>query len=212
MAKLFYYYGTMNSGKTLNMLAAKHNYDITGRKALILSPVTDTRSKKGQVTSRVKGMSEPCLKIGKEEDLVKVVKKVKEQYRVSGNGNLSVLFIDECQFLTVAQVDQLADIVDEMNIPVMAYGLKNDFKTALFPASKRLLEIADDVREVKTVCFYCGHKAVWNALIEDNKLVQDGNSIHVGDAEYRSVCRKCYKQMKRNTNLFGAIDMVVKGD
>lgn len=208
MAKLFYYYGTMNSGKTLNMLAAKHNYDITGRKALIISPATDTRSKKGQVTSRVKGMSEPCLKIGKEEDLFQTVK---ERYE-SSSKKLSVVFIDECQFLTVAQVDQLANIVDEMDIPVMAYGLKNDFKTALFPASKRLLEIADDVREVKTVCFYCGHKAVWNALVEDNKLVQDGSSIHVGDAEYRSVCRKCYKQMKKNTDLFGDVDMAVKGD
>ena len=201
MAKLFFYFGTMNSGKTLNMLAAKHNYDVTGREALIISPMTDTRSEKGQVTSRVKGMSEPCLKIGKKEDLFQTVK---QRYEVSSK-KLSVVFVDECQFLTIEQINQLSDVVDEMGIPVMAYGLKNDFKTALFPASKRLLEIADDVREVKTICFYCGHKAIYNALVEDNKLVQDGSSIHVGDAEYRSVCRKCYKKMKKNTEMFGKI-------
>lgn len=175
MAKLYFRYGAMGSSKTANAVMVRHNYIERGQKALMLKPQLDTRDGERIVGSR-SGLKAECSFV---EELPEIDL---EQY--------DCIIVDEAQFLTKAQVEQLVDIVDNRNIPVICYGLRADFKGNLFEGSQWLLAWADTIEEIKTVC-WCGRKAIWNARIVDGKVVKDGAQIQLGGSEsYVALCRK----------------------
>jgi len=179
MAKLYFRYGAMGSSKTANAVMVRHNYIERGQKALMLKPQLDTRDGERIVGSR-SGLKAECSFV---EELPEIEL---EQY--------DCIIVDEAQFLTKAQVEQLVDIVDNRNIPVICYGLRADFKGNLFEGSQWLLAWADTIEEIKTVC-WCGRKAIWNARIVDGKVVKDGAQIQLGGSEsYVALCRKHWSE------------------
>ena len=189
--KVYFKYGVMGSAKSFDLIRAEFNYRERGMDTFVITPKIDTRNN-GKVKSRV-GVSVDAYAISKDENVYDVVKReVQEKKR-----NIKVVFIDEVHFLTAEQIDQLTDVADELLITVICYGLRTDFKSKMFPASKRLLEVADEIEEIKAMCD-CGRKATYNARFIDGKPVSGGRQIHVGDEEYRSFCRKCYKQLFSN--------------
>lgn len=195
MAKLYFRYGSMSSGKSNEIIGIETNYRVQGKRALVLSPCADTRalSVKGFVNSR-SGASVPSIRFSPLDNLVKIVRS--EHL----NKHISCVLVDEAQFVTKDQVLQLTEIVDTMDIPVIAFGLKGDFRNNLFEGSYHLLTWADSIEEVKTVCWYCNRKATMNMRIDKNgKGVTEGAQVVIegdgeGDALYRPVCRKCYKK------------------
>lgn len=175
MAKLYFRYGAMGSSKTANAIMVQYNYQERGQKALLLKPRLETRDGEARVSSRC-GMSAPCRYV-EELEQIDV-----DQY--------DCLIVDEAQFLTKAQVQQLVDVVDQKNIPVVAYGLRADFQGNLFEGSQYLMAWADTIEEVKTVC-WCGRKATYNARIHNGKVIKTGEQILLGGNEsYVSLCRK----------------------
>ncbi|WP_052339356.1 thymidine kinase [Gorillibacterium massiliense] len=187
MAKLYYRYGTMNSGKSMDILKIANNYEEQGKKVLIFTSSFDTRHGIGKVTSRV-GFQREALLLG--DDLLDVVSEQKP----------NCVIVDEAQFLSEDQVDKLAFIVDNMSIPVMAFGLMTDFQGKLFSGSKRLLELADRIEEVKTICWYCDSKARFNTRFSNGRAVFKGEQIELGgNDKYLPLCRKCYmKEQERS--------------
>ena len=183
MAQLFFIYGTMNCGKSTQLLSTAHSYKEQGKSPLLLTPATDTRDGIGTIKSRI-GLEAQAEVITDDFDLMN------PNFFFDG---YDVILVDEAQFLSAEQVDKLAEIVDTFNIPVLAYGLKNDFSNHLFTGSERLLLIADKLIEMKTTCRWCNHKAVMNLRLADNEPVYDGEQIMIGDNEsYTSVCRHHY--------------------
>ncbi|ACO36984.1 thymidine kinase [Lactobacillus phage Lb338-1] len=191
MAQLFFKYGCMDSGKTMQLLATKHNYDAYGRTCLIMSPSVDTRSGYGTIKSRLKGLEEPAEAI---EEGMDIYHKVATMDSIP-----DAILVDESQFLSEEHIDQLAEIVDKLGIPVLCFGLKTDFQAKLFSGSKRLLEVADKIEEIKTICAYCNHKAVLNGRFKDGKLVTNGKQVQVGDEDYKPLCRYHYSKLKEDT-------------
>lgn len=193
MAQLYFRHGTMNSGKTLQLLAVAHNYEEQNKPVLIFKPTIDTRSSKGKIESRI-GISHDAIEIDKERDLFQIV------YKLTWTIDYACILVDEAQFLTKKQVKDLADIVDLLGIPVIAYGLKNSYVDGeLFEGSQALLYYADKIEEIKTVCTFCNRKATMNLRIVNDKPIYKGESIHVGDVKngedyYIPVCRKHYFQ------------------
>ena len=178
MAKLYFRYGAMGSSKTANAIMVQYNYHERGQKALMLKPRLETRDGEKTVRSR-SGLSAPCEYV---EDL--------DTIDVSA---YDCLIVDEAQFLTKSQVEQLVRVVDEQNVPVIAYGLRADFRGNLFEGSMWLLAWADAIEEIKTVC-WCGRKATCNARIHDGRVVKDGQQILLGGNEsYVSLCRKHWR-------------------
>ena len=151
MAQLFFEYGAMSSGKSIEILKVAHNYESQGRQVLLMTPITDTRAGIGVVASRI-GLSREALAVKPADDLYVLIKSMAAD-------DLAVVLVDEAQFLTPEQVDQLAYTVDNLHIPVMAFGLKQDAFNNLFAGSKRLIELADKLEEMKTICSFCGKKA-----------------------------------------------------
>lgn len=152
MAQLYYKYGTMNSGKTIEILKVAHNYEEQGKPVIIMTSALDTRDGYGIVSSRI-GMRREAIAITNEMDVFAYVKALPEKpYCV---------LIDECQFLMKKHVYELARVVDELEVPVMAFGLKNDFQNELFEGSKYLLLLADKIDEIKTICQFCSKKPQW---------------------------------------------------
>lgn len=196
MSKLYYRYGAMNAGKTLSLLAVNHNYIEQGKNTLILKPVTDSRSSVGKIESRA-GLSAKCDDISNDTDLYKHT-----QSHLNLNGNLDCILVDESQFLTKSQVDQLSKVTIDFKIPVICYGLKNTYKDGeLFEGSMELLFCADKIEEIKTVCECegCRRKATHNLKIENNIPVYSGETVCIGDVrneeaiyKYMSVCREHY--------------------
>lgn len=183
MAQLFFKYGTMNSGKSLEILKVKHNYEEQGKKVVLLTSGVDNRTEIGEVSSRV-GVKSPAIPIFEETDIFEIIKSKK---------NISCVLVDESQFLKKHHVLSLAKVVDKLNIPVMAFGLKNDFRNQLFEGSENLLIYADKVEEIKTVCWYCNRKATMNLHVIDGKPTYEGEQIQIGgNDEYYSVCRHHY--------------------
>lgn len=184
MAKLFFKYGVMGSAKTAMALVTKYRYESTGQKCLMVKPDLDTRDGSRTVKSRI-GLQSDCILMSELKAVI--------------SDMIDVVIVDEAQFLTEQEVDYLSDIVDELNVPVICYGLKTDFRTKLFEGSRRLFEIADEVTEIKTVCS-CGKRAIFNVKVnKDNKIITDGNIIDLGgDDKYISLCRKHYKHMRNN--------------
>ena len=197
-SKLYFYYGPMGSSKTLRLLSTAYDFEEKGIQIMVLKPSLDTRDGKGIIRSRA-GLSRPCLTIDKDVDLYKAIKSYSNALAAQFE-SLRWVILDQCQFLTEEQVDQLSDVVDFLDINVMCYGLRTDFKSRLFPASKRLFELADDIEEVKSTCECGKNKTSINARFDKNgDIIVDGDQIMVGgDESYRAICRKCWKDKVRD--------------
>ena len=193
MAKLYFRYGAMNCGKTTALLQTAHNYSESGQTAIILKPAVDTK-KKSCVTSRLGISREVDLLVGEDNDLYEYFKKK--------DSELDSILIDEVQFLTVAQIEQLYRVAVVLNIPVICYGLRADFRMDGFPASSRLLELAHSITEMKNVCS-CGKKATCNLRLVNGIPVFKGNQVEIDDSDfisYKAVCSECYERLKSSTN------------
>lgn len=189
--KLYFYYGCMGSGKSLHLLATAHNFQIHSIPFVIFKSEIDNRDGENVIHSRALG-DRDCVSISKVNDLFKIICEYKEK-EVFGLGKIAWILVDEAQFLTTEQVDQLAAIVDIFGINVICYGLRTDFQTHLFEGSRRLFEVADTIEEIKSSC-YCNHKTIFNARVNSNgDIVTDGEQVEIGgDDRYISFCRKCY--------------------
>lgn len=186
MAQLYFKYGTMNSGKTIEILKVAHNYEEQGKRVLIMTSAVDTRDGVGMVSSRI-GMRREALAIDDDFDVFGFIREEQKQEE------LYCVLIDEAQFLKRHHVFALARVVDELDIPVMAFGLKNDFRNELFEGSKYLLLFADKIEEIKTICHYCSKKATMVLRMQDGYPMYDGEQIQIGGNEtYVSVCRRHY--------------------
>lgn len=192
-AKLWYRYGCMGSGKSLQLLSTAYNFQEHGIPFIILKSKIDNRDGENVIHSRALGDRE-CLTIEENCDIYDLIKGLVDIVSVDNQHSVPKwILVDEAQFLTPEQVDQLAAICDNFGISVICYGLRTDFQTHLFPGSKRLFEIADSVEEIKSMCF-CGNKTIFNARVNaDKQIVTDGNQVEVGgDDRYISYCRKCF--------------------
>lgn len=187
MAKLYFHYSTMNAGKSTVLLQASHNYRERGMQTYLLTAQFDNRAGQGRIASRI-GIGEPADTFAPGDDLFA---------RIAGElsaRSLACIFIDEAQFLTPAQVWQLARAVDDLGVPVMCYGLRVDFRGDLFPGSAALLALADEMREVRTIC-HCGRKATMVVRKgPDGRAVTDGAQVQIGGNEsYESLCRRHWR-------------------
>ena len=192
-AKLYFNYATMNSGKSLQLMSIAHNMDERHIPTLTIKPSIDTRDGENKIYSRI-GISRDCRMFSQEDDLFDLIND-ENCGRILRNSYLKWIFVDEAQFLTEEQVDQLSDVVDYLGINVMCYGLRTDFKSKLFPGSKRLFELADTIEEIKSTC-ECGRKTIINARVDkDGNVLKNGPQTLVGgDDRYISICRKCWKR------------------
>lgn len=196
--KLIYRYGTMNSGKSLLLLATAHNFHERGIPFLLLKSTIDTRDGTDVVHSRAVGDRE-CISVSPSDNIYTLIEATEQLSAGYGYNKTKWILVDEAQFLTEKQVDELAAIADNMNIHVICYGLRTDFRTKLFPGSKRLFEVADTIEEIKSSCS-CNSKTIFNARIDkDGNVVTDGEQIEVGgEDKYIALCRKCYYQKTNN--------------
>lgn len=193
MAKLYFRYGAMGSSKSANILMVRYNYEERGQFAILLKPKTDNRDGEHIIKSRI-GLSADALYVDEFlNDISDIWHKGNSEYTYNGK-TVSAILVDEAQFLNPEEVDALSDIVDFYNIPVLCYGLRTDFLNHLFPGSKRLMEIADVIEEVPTVC-WCGKRAQCNTRYSDGKIVREGAQVMLGSNEsYVALCRKHYKE------------------
>ena len=188
MAKLYFKYGAMGSSKTAQALITRFNYMELGMSVWLIKPSVDTRDGADVIKSRI-GLEARAQVITPEQDIIA------EYQKQPGH---DVIIADEAQFFTPAQIDQLRQLVDEEDIPVLCFGLRTDFLTHFFPGAQRLMELADSLTEIKTVCA-CGRKATVNARIDANgRIVTQGNQVLLGGNDsYVAMCHKCWKQRIR---------------
>ena len=195
MAKLYFRYGAMGSSKSANILMVRYNYEERGQYAILLKPRTDDRDGEHKIQSRI-GLSAPAEYV---DDFLKEISKLwngKETEYLYHGKKVNAILVDEAQCLSPEEVDTLSDIVDFYEIPVLCYGLRTDFLNHLFPGSRRLMEIADVIEEVPTVC-WCGKRAQCNTRYSNGKIVREGAQIMLGSNEsYVALCRKHYKEGK----------------
>lgn len=186
MAQLFFRYGAMNCGKSIEILKVAHNYEEQNKRVLLMTSGLDTRSGVGMIESRI-GLKRKALPIFDETDVYATVAKELEA------GSIACVLIDEAQFLLRKHILALTKIVDELNIPVMCFGLKNDSRNQLFTGSEALLLFADKIEEMKTICWFCTHKATMALRITDGKPDYGGKQIQPGgNGAYYPVCRRHY--------------------
>jgi thymidine kinase len=196
MAKLYFKYGVMGSSKTAQALITKFNYEERGMRVWLIKPQIDSRDGDNIILSRA-GLSSPAYVLASDEN-------VYESYNTL-SGKVDVIIVDECQFLSEEQVNQLSMLVIDYNIPVLCFGLRTDFRTRMFPGSKRLLEIADSITEIKTICS-CGKKATVNVRLDENgNIITEGEQILLGGNDrYTAMCYQCYiekqKEQKKHRN------------
>jgi thymidine kinase len=192
--KILFKYGTMASGKSLHLLATAYNFQQHSIPFLIFKSSIDNRDGENLIHSRALGNRE-CITIHPTHNLYNIIRDYLNlgDCLFTGEYELKWILVDECQFLTENQVEELAAIADNFGINIICYGLRTDFKSKLFPGSKRLFEIADSFEEIKSSCF-CNSKTIFNARIDENKnIVTDGEQIEIGgDNRYTSICRKCF--------------------
>jgi len=182
VAQLYFRYSTMNAGKSTEILKIAHNYNEQNKKVLLLTPAIDTRYGIGKITSRM-GFQQDAIIISDKVNIIEITGKEKPD----------CVLVDEGQFLSRGNVVELTEIVDKLNIPVIVYGLKNDYRNQLFEGSEALLLFSDKIEEVKTVCWYCTKKATMLIKYKDGIPVSKGKQIEIGgNDKYVSVCRKCY--------------------
>ena len=195
MAKLYFRYGAMGSSKSANILMVRYNYEERGQYAVLLKPRTDNRDGEREIQSRI-GLSAPAEYV---DDFLKEISETwsigSDEYLHHGE-KVDAVLVDEAQFLSPKEIDTLSDIVDFYEIPVICYGLRTDFRSLMFPGSKRLMEIADVIEEVPTVC-WCGRRAQCNTRFANGKIVREGAQVMLGSNEsYMALCRKHYKEGK----------------
>ena len=189
MAKLYFHYSTMNAGKSTLLLQASHNYVERGMQTYLMIAALDDRAGQGRIGSRI-GISATADAFGPKADLFTLIGKRLD------DGPCACVFIDEAQFLSREQVWQLARAVDDLRVPIMCYGLRVDFRGELFPGSSALLALADEMREVRTICF-CGKKATMVVRVDDSGYaLLEGSQVEIGGNErYVSVSRKEFKEV-----------------
>ena len=185
MAKLYFKYGAMGSSKTAQALITKYNYEENDMKVWLIKPSADTRDGADILRSRI-GLQAAVEVMTPGRDIY-------EAYAKEHDGACHAVIVDECQFMTEAQIDQLRAIVDDFRVPVMCFGLRTDFQTKLFPGSRRLMEVADTIQEIKTICD-CSAKATVNARIDaDGYIVTEGAQVVLGGNDsYIAMCHRCY--------------------
>ena len=188
MAKLYFKFGAMGSSKSAQALITKFNYEELGMSVWLIKPSIDTRDGADIVRSRI-GLEARAQLITPEQDIT-------EEYPTAGKHD--VIIADEAQFLTPAQIEQLRDLVDDEDLPVLCFGLRTDFQTHMFPGSQRLMELSDSLTEIKTVCA-CGRKATVNARLDgQGRVVTTGDQVLLGGNDsYIAMCHKCWKQRIR---------------
>ncbi len=188
MAKLYFYYSSMNAGKSTALLQSSYNYRERGMHTLILAPDLDDRYGGGKVTSRI-GLEASAKTFKSDDDLFKLIASINDEEP------LHCVLVDEAQFLTKEQVFQLGQVTDDLNIPVLAYGIRTDFQGEPFPGSKYLLAWADNLKELKAICF-CGSKATMVIRLDpDGNAVTQGSQVEIGGNDrYVSMCRKHFKE------------------
>lgn len=186
MAKLYFFYGAMNSGKTTRILQCAYNYEEQGMKPIIMKPKIDTKGE-GYIVSRIGSKRKVDYLI---ESKVNIYDIIVEKYT-----NVDLIIVDEAQFLTERQVNQLMDAVIDLDISIMCFGLRTDFMGNSFPGARRLLDIAHELSEVKTIC-ECGHKAMFNVRLIDGKVQTEGDSVAIdgeGKVTYTVACPRCFR-------------------
>ncbi|MCI9172105.1 MAG: thymidine kinase [Muribaculaceae bacterium] len=190
--KLYFRYGTMGSAKTALLLTTAYNFEERGMRYVCLKPIIDTREESNVIRSRI-GIERECRWIYHESDLYEMAC----QLSAESEGVIDWFLVDEAQFLTAAQVDQLARVVDDFGSNVICYGLRTDFRSCLFEGSRRLFEIADTIDEIKSTCT-CGRKTIINARMDSNgDFVEEGQQVEIGgDDRYMAVCRKCWRNKR----------------
>ena len=200
MAKLYFKYGAMGSSKSAQALITQFNYEELGMTVWLIKPSTDTRDGADVIKS--------CIGLERKATVITPELDIKEEY--SKNIRTDVIIADESQFFTPEQIDQLRDIVDEQDVPVLCFGLRTDFLTHFFPGAARLMELADSITEIKTVCS-CGRKATVNARIDaEGRIVTEGSQVMLGGNDsYMAMCHKCWKEkikeqemLKKQSSLF----------
>ncbi len=201
MAKLYFKYGAMGSSKTAQALITRYNYQENDLEVWLIKPSADTRDGQQILRSRI-GLEATVDVISPGTDIYELFKK--------DHSTCNVIITDECQFFTEEQIDQLRNIVDDYNVPVMCFGLRTDFQTKLFPGSRRLMEVADTIQEIKTICD-CGAKATVNARIDaQGHIITQGAQVFLGGNDaYIAMCHRCYIQgirEKRTIRLHGQND------
>ncbi len=195
MAKLYFRYGAMGSSKSANILMVRYNYEERNQYAVLLKPRIDNRDGEHEIQSRI-GLSAPVEYVDEFlNEIAKTWGPGSPEYLYHGM-KVDAVLVDEVQFLSEKEIDTLSDIVDFYDIPVICYGLRTDFRSKMFPGSKRLMEIADIIEEVPTVC-WCGKRAQCNTRYADGKIVREGAQVMLGSNEsYVALCRKHYKEGK----------------
>lgn len=189
MASLYFYYSSMDSGKSTYLLQSAHNYESAGKRVLLLTPMIDDRFGVGKISSRI-GLQKDAVAISSDEDLLQRIQSEHIESR------LTCIMIDEAQFLNEQQVWQLSHVVDDLKIPVLCFGLRTDAFGEVFPGSKTLLAIADELCEIKSICKKCEKKAIMQYRLDGNgQPVNSGSQVQIGGNDtYLSVCRKHYKE------------------
>ena len=187
MAKLYFKYGAMGSSKTAQALITKYNYEENDMSVWLIKPSADIRDGAGILRSRI-GLQANVEIMTPDTDVYK-------HFEMTRKGKCDVIIVDECQFMTPRQIEQLRFIVNDFNVPVICFGLRTDFQTKLFPGSMRLMELADKIQEIKTICD-CGAKATVNARIDGNgHIVTEGAQVVLGGNDsYIAMCHRCYVQ------------------
>jgi thymidine kinase len=188
MAKLYFHYSSMNAGKSTALLQANHNYGERGMSTMLFTAKLDDRDGVGKIRSRI-GIGHDAMVFAPDDDLLRLVKV--EQ----GKRSVDCILIDEAQFLSKAQVDQLTKVVDEQNIPVLTYGIRTDFLGETFEGSRYLMAWSDEIKEIKAIC-HCGKKATMNARVDlAGRMETEGQQIEIGGNErYVSLCRSCFSR------------------
>lgn len=192
MAKLYFRYGAMNSGKSTALLQAAHNYEERGQHVVLLKPRVDTKGN-DQIISRLGVSRTVDVMVEPSDNMVSIVAEQIDRLQSERSAALSCVLVDEAQFLTPQQVDDLFVVAVQVNVPVIAYGIRTDFQTVAFPGSRRLLEIAHSLEELKTIC-RCGRKALFNGRRVDGTFIFDGDQVAIDgvDVSYESLCGECY--------------------
>ena len=186
VAKLYFKYGAMGCSKTAQALITKFNYEERGMRVWLIKPALETRDGLDRITSRI-GLAAECTPVSESDSIIELF--------TSHHSDADVIIADESQFFTPAQISEMRLLVDTRDVPVLCFGLRTDFRSELFPGSKRLFELADSISEIKTIC-RCGKKATINARIDENgKIITSGDQLCLGGNErYTAMCHKCWTE------------------